>query len=237
MDSPHRHFLEPNVVPHPGETVLEYLEFNGWSQRDLARRTGLTPKTISDICNGKGPITPPTALAFEKALQRPAHLWLNLQLCFDEAKARGHQTAKSAEWNDWLRKFPLEDMRRMRFSLAERGSDVDISSTFSGYLRQKAGVPFGMRPAWHTGRRGLPRLTGSRWRHGSGKPRLWRQDCRSPSSTRGDWFRRLVSSDSLLGLAQMGSWILSRRFVRRLESLWYWCPRYRGRVLVGVLGG
>lgn len=132
MDSPHRHFLEPNVVPHPGETVLEYLEFNGWSQRDLARRTGLTPKTISDICNGKGPITPPTALAFEKALQRPAHLWLNLQLCFDEAKARGHQAAKSAEWNDWLRKFPLEDMRRMRFSLAERGSDVDILLNFFG---------------------------------------------------------------------------------------------------------
>ncbi len=49
---------------HPGEMVSEYLEFNEWNQRDLARRTGLTPKTISEICNGKAPITPTTALAF-----------------------------------------------------------------------------------------------------------------------------------------------------------------------------
>ncbi len=131
MDSTHRS-LGFGLVPHPGEMVLEYLDFHGWSQRDLARRTGLTPKTISDICNGKGPITPPTALAFEKALQRPAHLWLNLQLHFDEAKARGHQVAKAEEWNDWLRKFPVKDMRRLRFSLPEEGSDTDALLTFFG---------------------------------------------------------------------------------------------------------
>jgi antitoxin component HigA of HigAB toxin-antitoxin module len=56
--------FEPTTVPHPGETVQEYLNFYGWSQRDLARRTGLTPKTISEICNGQGPITPTTALAW-----------------------------------------------------------------------------------------------------------------------------------------------------------------------------
>lgn len=96
MDSAHRIGLKPDAVPHPGETVVEYLEFYGWSQRDLARRTGLAPKTISEICDGKAPITPPTAFTFEKVFQRPAHLWLNLQLHFDEAKVRHHQLAKAA---------------------------------------------------------------------------------------------------------------------------------------------
>ena len=67
MDSAQQTRFEPNAVPHPGETVLEYLDFFGWSQRDLARRTGLAPKTISEICSGKTPITPQTALVFEKA--------------------------------------------------------------------------------------------------------------------------------------------------------------------------
>jgi HTH-type transcriptional regulator/antitoxin HigA len=58
MDSAQKTGFVPHAVPHPGEMVLEYLEFYGWSQRDLARRTGLTPKTISEICNGKAPITP-----------------------------------------------------------------------------------------------------------------------------------------------------------------------------------
>ena len=46
MNSADRTLFEPKAVSHPGETVLEYLEFHGWSQRDLARRTGITPKTI-----------------------------------------------------------------------------------------------------------------------------------------------------------------------------------------------
>src|SRR5438270_10214649 len=112
MNSAHQYSFASNAVPHPGEAVNEYLEFNGWSQRDLARRTGLAPKTISEICNGKSPITPPTALAFEKAFQRPAHLWLNLQRHFDEAAARRHQFAKSLHWGEWVSNFPLKEMKQ-----------------------------------------------------------------------------------------------------------------------------
>src|SRR5438046_10168351 len=101
------------------------LEFNGWSQSDLARRTGLTRKTISEICNGKAPITPPTALAFEKAFQRPAHLWLNLQRNFDEAEARGREFAKSLSWKNWVRNFPLKAMKRLNFSFPTGHSDAD----------------------------------------------------------------------------------------------------------------
>src|SRR4029077_12023803 len=97
--------IELNAVPHPGETVVEYLEFHRWSQRDLARRTGLTPKTISEICNGKAPITPSTALAFEKVLQRPAHFWTKLQSQYDAVEARSCQLAKPLEWRDWANSF------------------------------------------------------------------------------------------------------------------------------------
>src|ERR1700686_873702 len=107
--------LQTIAVSHPGEVVVDYLEFHGWAQRDLARRTGLTPKTISEICNGKAPITAPTALALEKAFQRPAHFWLNLQGQFEEAEARHYELAKSDQWSDWARKFPLKEMQKLRF--------------------------------------------------------------------------------------------------------------------------
>ena len=121
----------PDAV-HPGEIVSEYVEFHGWSQRDLARRTGLTPKTISEICNGKAPLTPTTALALEKVLRRPAHFWLNLQRQYDEAEARSRELRRSALWTDWVRKFPLKDMKRLRFSIPEGRSDVDALLTFLG---------------------------------------------------------------------------------------------------------
>lgn len=132
MNSTHQDDLELGAVPHPGENVLEYLEFFGWSQSDLARRSGLTPKTISEICNGKTPITPQTALAFEKVFQRPAHFWLGLQRQFDEIEARNRELVKAHTWSDWVRRFPLGEMKRLNFSLPEGRSDVDTLLNFFG---------------------------------------------------------------------------------------------------------
>lgn len=100
---------------HPGETLTEYMEFNGWSQRDLSRRTGLTPKTISEICNGKAPISPTTALALEKVLGRPAHLWLNLQRQFDEAQARKKVSESTSELVEWAKTFPIAEMKKFHW--------------------------------------------------------------------------------------------------------------------------
>jgi HTH-type transcriptional regulator/antitoxin HigA len=132
MDSAQKAGFMPNAVPHPGETVLEYLEFYGWSQRDLARRTGLTPKTISEICNGKAPVTPTTALAFEKAFGRPAHLWLNLQRHFDEAEARDQESARYFQWTDWAQRFPLHEMDKLHFSLPKGRSETETLLNFFG---------------------------------------------------------------------------------------------------------
>ena len=125
-----------NILPtvaHPGEIITEYLEFNGWSQRDLARRTSLTPKTISEVCNGKASVSPVTALALEKALQRPASFWLNLQRQYDEAEARKQETTKAQGWAPWARKFPIKEMRRWGFLAPDsHGSDVQDLLFFFG---------------------------------------------------------------------------------------------------------
>ena len=75
---------------HPGEVLLDYLDSNCWSQVDLARRTGTTPKTISENCKGKTTITPHVSSAFETVFRRPAHFWLNLQRQYDETLARNN---------------------------------------------------------------------------------------------------------------------------------------------------
>lgn len=115
---------------HPGDVVVEYLEALGWSQSDLARRTGITPKTISEICNGKAAITPQTSLAFEKVLQRPAHLWLNLQRQHDETEARSKEGQRSADWLDWLKRFPIREMKQLNL-LPSGGADSELDSLLS----------------------------------------------------------------------------------------------------------
>lgn len=102
---------KPTSFSHPGEVILDYLNAFGWSQVDLSRRSGLTTKNISEICNGKASISPMTSLALEKVLGRPAHFWNNLQSRFDEVKARNAEKELSVEWKSWFEKFPIKEMK------------------------------------------------------------------------------------------------------------------------------
>lgn len=122
----------PSTTPHPGEIINEYLEYYDWSQLDLARRTGLTPKTISVICNGKSSVTAATALAMERVLQRPVHFWLNLQRQYDEAEIRQRDRAQSGEWKTWANRFPLKEMVERNFTLPSANSDIDLLLRYLG---------------------------------------------------------------------------------------------------------
>jgi addiction module HigA family antidote len=125
--------FQPVSVAHPGTTVVDYLESYGWSQSDLARRSDLTPKTISEICNGKAPISPTTSLALERVLGRPAHFWLSLQARFDEARARQSEAVRSAGWAQWVREFPLNDMRKQGWLPSKKSPAADVTALL-GFL-------------------------------------------------------------------------------------------------------
>lgn len=128
MDSKTQNQYKPATLPQPGEIVLDYLDSLEWSQVELARRTGITPKTISEICNGKTPITANTALSFEKVLNRPAHFWLNLQRQFDEAEARKRAKANVSHWDDWAKKFPIQEMKGLGWFEKEIAPDSKVDN-------------------------------------------------------------------------------------------------------------
>lgn len=130
MDRKIQNQYNPTTTLPPGEIISDYLESFEWSQSELARRTGITPKTISEICNGKAPITANTALSFEKVLSRPPHFWLNLQRLYDEAEARKRAEANVGEWNEWAKKFPIAEMKK--FGWFE--NDFSSSSAADGLL-------------------------------------------------------------------------------------------------------
>lgn len=68
----------PDAPVHPGETLEEVLESLSLSVLDVAVRTGVTPKHISHIINGKSLITPEMALKLEKVTGTKANFWNNL---------------------------------------------------------------------------------------------------------------------------------------------------------------
>ena len=70
-----RNQYTPNYVSPPGETLEETLKERGMTQMDFAQRIDISNKHLKQILDGTAPITPETALKFERALGIPSHLW------------------------------------------------------------------------------------------------------------------------------------------------------------------
>lgn len=80
-------YLSPIAI-HPGVTLKEMLEELNMTHVELCNRTGIAEKTISEIVNGKNPITIDTASKFERVFGISKDFWINLQVNFEKDKLR-----------------------------------------------------------------------------------------------------------------------------------------------------
>ena len=106
---------QPDFVTPPGETLQDTLDSLGMSQTELAQRTGKHKKTINAIVKCKQEITPKTALQLEKALGVPASFWNNRQKRYDEFLAKAEETQRLKKQENWLREFPLKEMKKHKY--------------------------------------------------------------------------------------------------------------------------
>lgn len=111
----------PDWVAVPGESIGDLLEERGWTQADLATRTGFTRKHVNLLLGGKAPITEDTALKLERVLGSTARFWLNLEAQYREHLARQEAVKSLAEHTDWLKELPLADM--VRFGWVRKTKD------------------------------------------------------------------------------------------------------------------
>jgi len=88
--------------PHPGEGLKEdVLAPLGLTVTETAKALGVSRKTLSEIVNGKSPITPDIAVRLERAFANPpADMWLRLQAAYDlhHAERRLKKTAVRRLW-------------------------------------------------------------------------------------------------------------------------------------------
>ena len=68
---------------HPGEVLKDEIEYRGIRQTILAKQMGMSYKVLNDILNERRPLTTPTAMMFEAALNVPADSLMRLQLKYN----------------------------------------------------------------------------------------------------------------------------------------------------------
>lgn len=95
----------PDIAIHPGETLQDILSTLNMPQKDLAKRTGLTPKTINEIIQGKNSISPETAIKLAGVFGMSATFWNNLERNYKETVTRLKADAELEKEQSYLQEF------------------------------------------------------------------------------------------------------------------------------------
>lgn len=100
----------PTSVSPPGETLSDILEERGITQTQLSVRLGRSGKNLSQIVNGKAPITPDLAVDLERVLGTPARFWLARESRYQEWLSRSSIPAPTEADLEWARSFTYPKM-------------------------------------------------------------------------------------------------------------------------------
>ncbi len=103
----------PDYAIQPGETLTEVLEDSCMTQAELARRTGLSEKHISQVATGQSAISTDVAMRLEKATRVPARTWNNLESRYQERLAVIEESERLQTEVDVLEELPVAAMVRL----------------------------------------------------------------------------------------------------------------------------
>ena len=80
--------VDPFEPTHTGEVIRDELEDRGMSQRQLAKKMGMSYSVLNDIINGKRDISVEYAMMLEAALGIDADFWINMQTQYSKQMAK-----------------------------------------------------------------------------------------------------------------------------------------------------
>ena len=73
-------------VSPPGESILDMAEDRWWSQTELAKRLGYTEKHVSQLINGKVPLSVDAAHRLERVVGGSSEIWLSREANYQNNK-------------------------------------------------------------------------------------------------------------------------------------------------------
>lgn len=108
--------LEPwqslDHAPAPGATLRRILESHGMSQRDLARRTGLTPKHVNQLLAGTVPLSAEVAERLSLVTGVPALTWNRLEADHRTVQMGAQRQRDLHAEHAWVNSLPVNELVR-----------------------------------------------------------------------------------------------------------------------------
>lgn len=140
MAEQHSTVFEPDYAIHPGEMLEETLAARGIKKSEFAEMCELSPKTVSQIINGKAPVSPENAIGFERVLGVSANVWSNLDAHYRLHHARSMLRKGLEQRKAWAASFPVKELTERGYlpPVTGTGEKVEALLDFFGVSSIKA---------------------------------------------------------------------------------------------------
>jgi HTH-type transcriptional regulator/antitoxin HigA len=103
---------EADYAVPPGETIREFLDDLGMSQRQLAVRLDLSPKHVNQLIQGLVTLSPEVAQRLEFVTGMSARMWNRLEADYQSAQQRLRYREDLAELTEWLNELPVKELAK-----------------------------------------------------------------------------------------------------------------------------
>lgn len=97
-------------APAPGVTLRLVLESQDMSQRDLARRTGLTAKHVNQLLSGTATLSAEVAERLSLVTGVPAHTWNRLEADHRTVQVRAQRQRDLEAEHTWVEAMPVKEL-------------------------------------------------------------------------------------------------------------------------------
>jgi len=124
----------PDWVSPPGDTIEDLLDERGWTQAQLAERTGFTRKHVNDLVKARAAITADTASRLFTVLGGPVSFWLTREAQYRAVVQRRQTLKQLSAQASWLQGIPVAWMATQGWIRREahRGKQVEECLRFFG---------------------------------------------------------------------------------------------------------
>lgn len=118
-------------IVHTGSIIKEYLDELGMSQKECAKRLGVSEKHFSNLLSGKSRLTEEIAIKLESIIHEvPASYWLNYESKYREYLKREEMDSQT---------YSIEQLKkiskRFKFNTIFRGLDWDLNKQANEMLK------------------------------------------------------------------------------------------------------
>ena len=115
---------EPEIVLPPGESMLEMMSARGWSEHDVAERSGMPPARVLEIAAG-ALLTGGEADGLGRAFGCPARIWSARSAAYEEWLLRPRPKRHAGPPEPWRRYMRYGQSNTNRRGRPSRGGDDD----------------------------------------------------------------------------------------------------------------